>query len=83
MLRSRHKLIGVAVAVAFIAMGCSSSKKASSGPTTTSNGSTTSGAPTTAPSGAESGKTPVNIKASQAVKNDPLTGTPGSGLTQG
>ncbi len=30
MLRSRHKLIGVAVAVAFIAMGCSSSKKASS-----------------------------------------------------
>jgi ABC-type branched-subunit amino acid transport system substrate-binding protein len=83
MLRSRHKLIGVAVAVAFIAMGCSSSKKASSGPTTTSNGSTTSGAPTTAPSGAESGKTPVNIKASQAVKNDPLTGTPGSGLTRG
>jgi branched-chain amino acid transport system substrate-binding protein len=89
MIRSRHKLIGVTVAVAFIAMGCSSSKKASSTSTTASGGAATTAtsgsatSATTAGGATGGGKTPVNIKASQLVKDDPLTGTKGSGLTRG
>jgi branched-chain amino acid transport system substrate-binding protein len=89
MIRSRHKLIGVTVAVAFIAMGCSSSKKATTSSTTASGGaattatSATATTATTAGGTTSGGKTPVNIKASQLVKDDPLTGTKGSGLTRG
>jgi branched-chain amino acid transport system substrate-binding protein len=90
MIRSRHKLIAVGAAVAFIAMGCSSSKKSTSAsPTTTAAGTaattatTAATATTTGGSSSGSGATPVNIKASQAVKNDPLTGPKGSGLTRG
>src|ERR1700730_18523828 len=87
MIRSRNKLIAVTVAVAFIAMGCSSSKKASSGTATTASGGSATTASTatatTTGSGTGSGNTPVNVKASRLVKDDPLTGAKGSGLTRG
>ncbi len=84
MIRSRQKLIGVSVAVAFIAMGCSSSKKASA-PATTAPATTAATPTTVGTEGAATtgGKTPVNVKASQLVKDDPLTGPKGTGLTRG
>src|SRR5579859_8130147 len=87
MIGSRHKLIAAGVALAFIAMGCSSSKKSTAAsPTTTAASATTAttgSTATTTGGGSGSGATPVNVKASQAVKNDPLTGPKGSGLTRG
>jgi branched-chain amino acid transport system substrate-binding protein len=72
--------------LAFIAMGCSSSKKSTAAPPTTAGGAATTTATTatsTTTGSSGSGGTPVNIKASQAVKNDPLTGPKGTGLTRG
>src|SRR4051812_4378173 len=78
MRRPMLKLCSVVAVVGLVAVGCSSDKKK----VTTDTTAASSGSSTTAASSGGSGAG-GNSAAAALVKNDPLTGTKGSGKTRG